>query len=111
MKRSGTLLWPSVAAAALAVDQARSESSGDPADGRILARQICSECHAIERTQERSANPAAPRFEVIANIPGMTGTALAATLQTSHKTMPNVLFSPSQRDNIIAFILSLKRAD
>jgi mono/diheme cytochrome c family protein len=76
-----------------------------------LARQICSECHATERTQALSPNPAAPRFEAIANVSGMTGAALSAALQTPHRTMPNVMLDADELSKIVAYILSLKRAE
>jgi hypothetical protein len=41
--------------------------------GLLLARQLCSECHAVERGPGGpSPNPASPPFETIANVPGMT---------------------------------------
>ena len=70
-----------------------STQEGDRVQGLALARQICSECHAIDRSPALSPNPAAPRFEVIANVPGMSPIALTATLQTSHRTMPNLMLS------------------
>jgi hypothetical protein len=44
----------------------------------------------------------------VANTPGMTATALAVSLTTSHPTMPNIILEQEDLDNIIAFILSLK---
>ena len=79
--------------------------------GLALARQICSECHAVERVQASSPNPAAPAFETIANVPGMTAVALAAALQSSHQTMPNVMLDANQRTDITAYILSLRRGN
>ena len=40
--------------------------------------------------------------------PGLSTAALAASLQTSHRTMPNVVIKGDDADNIIAYILSLK---
>ena len=81
-----------------------------PRQGLVLAQQICSQCHAVEAGSPGSPNPAAPRFEDIANIPGMTATAISATLHTSHRTMPNVMLDSDQISNITAYLLSLKRA-
>jgi len=53
-------------------------------------------------------NERAPRFQVIAGVPGMTATALSAALNTSHRTMPNVILTPDEQAHIIAYILSLK---
>jgi hypothetical protein len=39
----------------------------------------------------------------------MTGAALTVALQTSHRSMPNVIIKGRDAQNIIAYILSLKR--
>jgi mono/diheme cytochrome c family protein len=88
-----------------------SAQDGDRAQGLALARQICSECHTIDRSQAPSPNPASPRFETIANVPGMTAIALSAVLQSSHRTMPNVMLNPEELRNVIAYILSLRQAN
>jgi mono/diheme cytochrome c family protein len=79
--------------------------------GLVLARQLCSECHAVERAPARSPNPASPPFETIANVPGMTGIALSAALQSPHRSMPNVMLDSSQLSSIVAYVLSLRRAN
>ena len=79
--------------------------------GLTLARQLCSECHAVERAQPRSPNPASPPFETIANVPGMTGIALSAALQSPHRSMPNVMLDANQLGSIVAYILSLRRGN
>jgi hypothetical protein len=45
----------------------------------------------------------------VANTTGMTATALAVWLTTSHPTMPNMVLDPQDRDNVIAYIISLKK--
>jgi hypothetical protein len=47
-----------------------------------------------------------PDFQAIANTPGMTATALRAFLQTPHPKMPNLILTPEQSDDVIAFLLS-----
>ena len=54
------------------------------------------------------AEPTAPPFKDVAKTPGMTGTALRVWLSTSHPTMPNIIVEPTDMDNVIAFIVSLK---
>lgn len=81
---------------------------GEPAKGLALARQVCSACHAIEKTQARSPNDAAPRFEAIANVRGMTATALTVALLTPHRSMPNIVLAPDELRDLAAYILSLK---
>jgi len=83
----------------------------DPAGiraGRQLADTQCAQCHGVDR-KAQSTNPAAPAFEDIANVPGMTATALTVVLRTSHQSMPNIIVQGRDPENIIAYILSLKR--
>ena len=83
----------------------------DPAGiraGRQLADTQCAQCHGVDR-KAQSTNPAAPAFEDIANVPGMTATALTVALRTSHQSMPNIIVQGRDAENIIAYILSLKR--
>lgn len=95
------------AAAAVALPAAAQES-GDPAKGRAVAQQLCASCHAVDADATRSPNDAAPAFATVAGIPGMTALALHATLQTSHRSMPNVMLAAEDQWNIVAYILSLK---
>jgi cytochrome c len=81
---------------------------GQPGRGLELATQLCAQCHAVQKHQARSPNENAPRFEVIASVPGMTAIALSAMLNTSHRTMPNIMLTADEQANIIAYILSLK---
>jgi cytochrome c len=79
--------------------------------GSVLASRMCSECHAIDRKPVPSPNSAAPRFETIANVPGMTAIALSVALQRSHKTMPNIILNADELRDIVSYILSLQRAN
>jgi hypothetical protein len=51
---------------------------------------------------------AAPTFRAIANTPGMTALALTVFLRTPHRSMPNLVIADSDRDNVVAYILSLR---
>jgi mono/diheme cytochrome c family protein len=85
------------------------EEPGDPSKGAAYAQKVCAHCHAVRKGDNFSPNALAPSFETIANTPGMTGISLAATLHSSHENMPNFVLSANERDNIIAYILSLKK--
>ncbi len=99
------ILMVLVAVATVAAD---AQDIGQPQKGGELAEQLCAECHAVRRDQGASPNPSAPPFAAIAAVPGMSSTALSAALQTSHRTMPNVILDSHQITNIIAYILSLR---
>ena len=90
------------------VDFAHAESLGRPQQGRAIAEGVCAECHAVQERGVRSPNPDAPTFAAIAATPGITTLALTAALQTSHRTMPNIVLQPDERRDVIAYILSLK---
>jgi hypothetical protein len=51
----------------------------------------------VDKVAGRSSNAAAPSFERIANVPGMTSAALTAALRTSHETMLNVIIKGNDR--------------
>jgi mono/diheme cytochrome c family protein len=77
--------------------------------GRVYVSQVCSPCHAVTAEQTaRRRIVIAPDFQAIANTPGMTATALRAFLQTPHPKMPNLILTPEQSDDVIAFLLSLR---
>ncbi len=86
----------------------QAQELGNVDKGLRFARAECSECHLVEKVAGRSINPDAPTFEHIANVPGMTSTALTAALRTSHETMPNIIIRDSDVGDLVAYILSLR---
>src|SRR6516162_3354767 len=99
---------PAVVAILALAGSARTAQVGSAQQGHRLARSICSECHLVVKEAGRSNDPAAPTFEAIANTPGLTAATLASALQTSHKTMPNIVLRDDDLSDIIARILSLR---
>jgi mono/diheme cytochrome c family protein len=85
--------------------------SGSASDGRHLAEAWCKECHAIEATTAGTtgAANAAPAFTAIANQPSTTELSLKVFLRSSHRSMPNLVIAPDQADDLVNYILSLKR--
>ncbi len=77
--------------------------------GRLLAQQVCSECHAVGKQDLGSPNSQAPSFARIADTPGMTAIALNVFLNTSHPTMPNIILTNDQTNEIVDYILSLRK--
>jgi len=85
------------------------DAAGNPEVGRVYAREACSPCHAVTAEQASQRNIAiAPDFQTIASTPGMTATAFRAFLQTPHPKMPNLILTPEQSADVIAFVLSLR---
>lgn len=81
---------------------------GDVRKGEAHAHVICAECHAVERSQASSPNSKAPSFPDIAATSGMTPVALRIWFQSPHPTMPNFRLTNEEKDDLIAYILSLK---
>jgi cytochrome c len=83
-------------------------SSDSGSAGHRLADAWCKDCHAIEAVTAGNAD-AAPAFAAIANQPSTTELSLKVFLRTSHRSMPNLVIAPSQADDLVHYILSLKR--
>jgi mono/diheme cytochrome c family protein len=77
--------------------------------GLAVAERRCAACHAVRAQEAASPNPAAVSFLRVAATPGMTELALQATLQTSHRTMPNLILEADDMRDVIAYILSLAK--
>jgi len=105
--KPSTLLTTLLLAAAIG-PPLQAQQAGDPRQGLSLARHVCYECHAIQPQQLISPNPRAPTFPQLAATPGMTAAALTVALTTPHVGMPMFRLSSDQREDIIAYILSLR---
>ncbi|WP_246639004.1 c-type cytochrome [Rhizobium laguerreae] len=76
--------------------------------GRRLALEVCATCHAVLANQTRSPVADVPSFEAVAVTPGMTAMALNVWLTAqSHPTMPNIILSQTDVEDVSAYILSL----
>src|SRR5260221_795249 len=84
-------------------------ASGDrlPTDsaslGHRLAEAWCKECHAI------GATTTAPAFIDIVSQPSTTALSLKVFLRSNHPSIPNLVMAPDQADDLVNYILSLKR--
>jgi mono/diheme cytochrome c family protein len=87
---------------------ARTQAIGDSEKGLKYALEVCAECHSVRPEHPLSRVPEATPFEIVANTPGITSNALAAWLQTSHPSMPNIMMTDEQMRDVIEYILSLK---
>jgi len=82
--------------------------SSDVSAGRRVAETICGNCHEIDPMLSQRAK-IGPRFEDIANLPSTTAISLKAFLRSNHNRMPNFILPSADTDDVIAYILSLKR--
>ncbi|OBX18555.1 hypothetical protein A9995_11345 [Erythrobacter sp. QSSC1-22B] len=80
--------------------------------GMSFAQNRCADCHAVERLHS-SPVPAAPSFEAVANVPGVTRESLTQWLKTSHDYPREMYFEiPAERiDDLVAYMLTLRSDD
>ena len=81
---------------------------GDPIAGRHLARQVCAVCHFVEAADLGLSWSGAPSFQEVADDPAVTEISLRVFLRTPHEDMPNFMLTPSETDDAISYILTLK---
>lgn len=77
------------------------------AAGHRLAVNWCANCHAVERGEVTSGR--GPAFQRIADMPSATELSLKVFLRSNHPTMPNFIIPPADADEIVRYILSLRR--
>jgi cytochrome c len=77
--------------------------------GEVLARGLCSRCHAISRSGE-SPHAAAPRFRTLDNQTDLSKLAerLRGGLLTGHEDMPTFRFDRDDADSVVAYIRSVQ---
>lgn len=81
---------------------------GDAASGREIAAKRCSSCHRVlPMTLADRADP--PSFQSVADMPSTTGISLNAFLHSDHNNMPNFIISSTELNDLIAYILSLRK--
>ena len=81
---------------------------GDSVAGHQLAREVCSECHNVEKGEQRRMISKILAFQEIASDPSTTEISLRVVLQSPHIKMPNFMLTPDETDGIVAYILGLK---
>jgi mono/diheme cytochrome c family protein len=99
---------PIVLGAAL-IAAATGSDGADQANGRAVAQRICGECHAVDASGP-SPHAQAPAFPVVANAPGRTATSLRVWFQSPHRSMPDFHLGEKDSNDLIAYILSMRRS-
>lgn len=82
------------------------ESNTSP--GLRVATAICRNCHEVGAGMPPRV-ALGPKFEDIANLPSTTELSLKVFLHSNHEKMPNFILSSADTNNVVAYILSLKR--
>lgn len=88
---------------------ALAQEPGDPASGLRLATTWCANCHQIAAGAAGPAGDAAPTFHAIARMPSTTSMSLRVFLQTPHPNMPDFHLSREELDDVVAYLISLRR--
>ena len=82
---------------------------GNAKAGQVYAERVCAECHAVGPERAGSPHTRAPSFVDVANTRGMTSMALRVWLLSPHPSMPQLILAEDDADNVIAYILTLKK--
>lgn len=85
--------------------------SGNRTTGRSFALERCSVCHLVANGQSRAPaeGALAPDFAAIAQTRGISDAALREFLAGPHPTMPELKLTEKQTNDVIAYILGLKK--
>ena len=87
---------------------AQPSGSGSIPAGHQIAVTICGNCHEDPTSSRKTT--VGPKLEDIANLPSTTALSLKEFLGSRHKKrMPNFILSRADTDDVVAYILSLKR--
>ncbi len=82
-------------------------SAGDAVEGKRLAGQWCSSCHATDAG--RTASDIAPAFTRIAANPVRTDAWLRLWIARPHGRMPNPNLTRLEIENVVAYIRTLRK--
>lgn len=95
---------------------AQAAGIADPQQGYKLAQVECASCHVIDPEPRKSladlpprSPGAAPHFKSIAFDPEMTPDKMRDILRLPHGEMANVLLAEKDIDNIISYIVGMRR--
>ena len=88
---------------------ATAQELGSESAGHDFAMQICAECHWVSDEQVVIPESEAPSFFQVAEDPAVTAISLRVFFGTPHHNMPDIMLSPTERDDVIAYILGLRK--
>ncbi len=86
---------------------ALAQGVGDARAGREVATSLCIQCHEIDGAG-RDPSRVPPGFGAVADMGSQTALSLRVFLQTPHGAMPRYQLTPTETDDVIAYIQSLR---
>ena len=99
---------PLILLVSLALPTLASSQESDTTMGRRIVQSECTRCHAVELGMT-GPDPAAPNFTALARMPSVTDLSLRVFLQSSHRSMPNLVLREDETSSIIAYLRGLAR--
>ncbi|MEX2299009.1 MAG: cytochrome c [Dongiaceae bacterium] len=82
--------------------------AGDPARGRAVAEQYCSECHRVSPEQETVAFAGAPDFAQVNSLDPEDWQPIVDEMASTHIEMPRSPDWETEKADVIAWIRSLE---
>jgi len=99
-----------VAALALVASAANAQDiRGDVSAGLLLARDVCAECHYVERNWADLYAYEAPSFVDIARKSSHTALSLQVFFRSPHNRMPDLKLTNDEIEDVTSYILSLRK--
>jgi mono/diheme cytochrome c family protein len=84
-------------------------AAGDPDAAKGLLVEYCADCHAMPDHVGPATGLPAPSFTTIADDPDVyTEERLRASLEQPHWPMGGLILSPSDIDNILAYLATIR---
>src|SRR4029079_12619239 len=84
------------------------QTRGKAGAGRAFAVIWCTECHSVEPATD-GLGRIAPDFTAVAKSPSTSALSLYAFLRSDHVRMPNLGLRPVDANDLVAYIMSLRR--
>ena len=77
--------------------------------GQALAERWCAACHVVSATATSGRSDGLPTFPALAARKDMTAEKLKAAMNAQHSRMPDFQLAARDQDDLVAYILSLKK--
>jgi mono/diheme cytochrome c family protein len=87
---------------------AAADGPGNAGYGRVVAIDLCGDCHIVSPDQSPDGMRPGPNLMERVRQPEITELALRSYLRTSHPVMPNIMLTQEQADDIIAYLMTFK---
>jgi mono/diheme cytochrome c family protein len=101
--------WAALALAVLPAATSLQAEAQDVDNGHVLAKQWCSNCHVVDRTQREGQAGGLPSFAAVASRPEVSMQSLRAVMTAQHGRMPDFSLTTREMNDLGTYILSLRK--